>query len=401
MIEWVSFLNFKSLGQPHSATAITLSKFNCLIGMNGAGKSTILQGLALIAQVMRGDIDGWLDERGWEISDLASTLHPRQNIHLNVRYRTSDGVKVVWSGIMKRGARHCSSELVVIDDTRQLWLVDGKMDLVGDKFALPSLVKGSQIIMDYQGSILSHLKEEFLPKSVLEMRDALRQTRSLELLSPDLLRKRTSNADDSGIGTGGEKLSTFLSQLTGDKRKELIELLGKFYPNIDNFKITNQRSGWKKLTVIERFGNKTIETEARHLNDGLLRVLAVLAQTKSSNPLVLLDEIENGINQEIVKPLVDALVASPQQTIVTTHSPLILNYLSDDTARQAVQFIYKTPQGETKVRRFFDIPRINEKLRCMGPGDAFVDTDLRALTEECIALDAADLLAKPAPGLAA
>ena len=99
----------------------------------------------------------------------------------------------------------------------------------------------------------------------------------------------------------------------------------------------------------------------------------------------------------------DALVASPQQTIVTTHSPLILNYLSDDTARQAVQFIYKTPQGETKVRRFFDIPRINEKLRCMGPGDAFVDTDLRALTDECIALDAADLLAKPktTPGRAA
>lgn len=388
MIEWVSFLYFKSLGQPRSATEINLSKFNCLIGMNGSGKTTILQGLSLIAQVMRGDVNGWLDERGWEIGDLASTLHPRQNIHLNVRYRTSEGVKVAWSGIMKRGARHCSSELVVIDDTRQLWLVDGKLDQVGDEFHLPSIVKGSQIIMDYQGSILSHLKEEFLPKSVLEMRDALRQTRSLELLSPDLLRKRARNSDDSGIGTGGEKLSAFLSQLTGDKRKELIELLGKFYPNIDNFKITNQRSGWKKLTIIERFDNKTIETEARHLNDGLLRVLAILAQTKSSHPFILLDEIENGINPEIVAPLVDALVQSPQQMLVTTHSPMILNYLDDDTARESVQFVYKGPDGSTRVRRFFDIERINRKLDVMGPGEAFVDTDLRALTQECVQLDA-------------
>jgi len=72
---------------------------------------------------------------------------------------------------------------------------------------------------------------------------------------------------------------------------------------------------------------------------------------------------------------------------VTTHSPLILNFLDDDVARKAVQFIYKAPLGETRIRPFFDIPRINDKLRTMGPGDAFVDTDLRQLTEECLELD--------------
>ena len=75
--------------------------------------------------------------------------------------------------------------------------------------------------------------------------------------------------------------------------------------------------------------------------------------------------------------------------------------MSDEVARQSVQFIYKNIDGESKIRPFFDIPRINEKLRCMGPGDAFVDTDLRALTEECIALDAAKLPSPQIPGLAA
>ena len=98
-------------------------------------------------------------------------------------------------------------------------------------------------------------------------------------------------------------------------------------------------------------------------------------------------KIENGINQEIIEKLVDTLVARPQQILVTTHSPLILNFLDDDLARESVQFIYKSPQGESHIRRFFEIPRIGEKLSYMGPGDAFVDTNLEALTEECIELD--------------
>ena len=63
------------------------------------------------------------------------------------------------------------------------------------------------------------------------------------------------------------------------------------------------------------------------------------------------------------------------------------NCLPDDVAREAVQFLYKTPQGETRCRGFFSIPRMADKLNAMGPGDAFVDTDLRLLAQECIDLD--------------
>jgi predicted ATPase len=201
-----------------------------------------------------------------------------------------------------------------------------------------------------------------------------------------LLRKRARTSDHD-IGPGGEKLSAFLDNIKGAQKDDLIVLLKRFYPAIVDFKVTTMRSGWKKLVVMEQFEGKLLETEATHLNDGLLRVLAVLAQSSTDRSLILLDEIENGINQEIVEALVDALVASPQQLIVTTHSPLVLNYLSDEVARESVQMIYKTPVGETRVRKFFDIPRMADKLTAMGPGDAFVDTDLRLLTQECIDLD--------------
>ncbi|GAB7217941.1 AAA family ATPase [Dickeya oryzae] len=132
------------------------------------------------------------------------------------------------------------------------------------------------------------------------------------------------------------------------------------------------KGGWKRLIIQERFvdanGDEAIcETEAGQLNDGLLRILAVIAQLESKEgSLLLLDEIENGINPQVIELLVDALVNAKTQVIVTTHSPMILNYLEDDVARKGIQFVYKSPQGQTRVRPFFEIQRINEKTSGHG-----------------------------------
>lgn len=45
----------------------------------------------------------------------------------------------------------------------------------------------------------------------------------------------------------------------------------------------------------------------------------------------------------------------------------------------------------THARPFFSILRIGEKLNVMGPGEAFVDTNLNLLTQECVALDDQEL----------
>jgi|GEM_PF-2499690 len=86
--------------------------------------------------------------------------------------------------------------------------------------------------------------------------------------------------------------------------------------------------------IVAETGNAaTYEIDAGQLNDGLLRILAILAQTEShQSSLLLLDEVVDGINPEIVEKLVDTLVSSPIQIIVTTHSPMILNYLDDTVA---------------------------------------------------------------------
>lgn len=378
MIEYITIDNYKSI----SALGIRLDKFNCFIGMNGAGKSTILQVFDFISHVMIGDVDEWLKKRSWEASDIKSKTNKLPFRSFEMGFKLKNGKILNWIILSSLHKKNSFAERIAIEGENYLrssekmgYSIEGKSP--------------KEIAFNYQGSILSVLKDSELPPELIEFRDAMRNMRSLELLSPQLLRKRARSTEDD-IGQGGEKLSAFLGTIKGEKKSALLKVLQKFYPTVTDFRVSNLRSGWKKLIVIEEFEGKKLETEATHLNDGLLRILAILAilaQASTNHSVILLDEIENGINQEIIEILVDTLVESPQQFIVTTHSPLILNYLSDEVAKKAVQLVYKTPQGETRVRRFFDIPRIEKKLAIMGPGDAFVDTDLKALTQECIALD--------------
>ena len=111
-------------------------------------------------------------------------------------------------------------------------------------------------------------------------------------------------------------------------------------------------------------------------------MLAIFTQLGNEQSFILLDEIENGINPELIEMLLDSLVKSPHQVLVTTHSPLILNYLEDDIAQEGVVYLYKTPEGHTLAIRFFSITSMAEKLSVMGPGEAYEDTLLVELQDE-------------------
>lgn len=56
MIKSIRIINFKSI----AAMTLELGPFNCLVGMNGAGKSTVLQAFDFLSHLMLGDMDAWL-----------------------------------------------------------------------------------------------------------------------------------------------------------------------------------------------------------------------------------------------------------------------------------------------------------------------------------------------------
>lgn len=376
MIERVYVDNFKSLVD----FELKLAHFTCLIGLNGAGKSTVLQALDFASAIMLGEVKKWLDIRKWEPRDLNSRLVKRSNIELEIDLQVG-GKAYRWQGTFNRTKLCCTAEKIIrLGDEQPLFsLKDGRYQFNNDK--------PESIPFEYHGSLLSQLKPELLNEELRAVRARICALRSLDLLSPQSLREKVRKTERADIGMGGEQLSAFVHQLTEQQKQQLLAQLQQYYPQITGIHTKALRSGWIQLEIHERYAGggsapMELETEARHINDGLLRLLAILAQQFSSLETLLFDEIENGINPEITEQIVDALVASPKQIIVTTHSPMVLNYLEDEVAKKAVVLLYKRADGQTRSARFFELPSAARKLECLAPGDAMLDVYLKQMAEE-------------------
>jgi len=374
MISQIYIDNFKSLVE----FKIKFAKFSCLVGLNGAGKSTVLQAIDFLAQLMHGEVDSWLNERGWDAADLNSKLSPRSNIDFKVNVSLDGKGDFVWSGSVNRKSLNCTSESVTLNGEQLLKVFEGDCTLRTEP---NNATERFPVVFQYQGSILSQLKENQIRGPLVSLRDEMLNVHSLDLLSPAQLRLKTRTADGQ-LGLGGQHLSAYLHELGKNKREALTQQLANVYHQLVSIETKSLRSGWKQLGIRERFGNQFLSTSATHINDGMLRLMAILSQLSSNQRFLIFDEIENGINPELVEFLVDTLVMSNHQVLVTTHSPMILNFMDDDVAREGVHYLYKTKKGFTRSIRLFDIPSISKKLEFMGPGEAFIDTDLTKLYAE-------------------
>ncbi|MBB5021828.1 putative ATPase [Desulfurispira natronophila] len=371
--------NFKSLVN----FRVNFARFSCLVGLNGAGKSTVLQAVDFLSQLMRGDLDSWLSERSWAKSDLNSKLSARLNLDFKVNLQFEALGELVWKGSVNRNSLHCTAETVQLNGESLLKVHEGECSLRSVKNVRAEKFK---VVFEYQGSILSQLKESQITGPLLELRNELLKVHSLDLLSPAQLRMKTRNADGQ-LGLGGQRLSAYLHELGKEKREFLKNRLASVYTQLESIDTKSLRSGWKQLGVKERFGSQLLTTPAEHINDGMLRLMAILSQLDSDQHFLVFDEIENGINPELVEFLIDALVTSSHQVLVTTHSPLVLNYLEDEVAKEGLIYLYKNDNGATQAIPFFSIPSMAKKLQAMGPGEVFVDTHLSALAEEISEID--------------
>lgn len=367
--------NFKSLID----FSIELPKFSCIIGLNGAGKSTLLQAIDFLSQLSSGKMKDWLNERNWKYSDLKSKLSKKNNIDFRIEFSDqNEELLCVWHGTYNPSKYQCNHERF---ESKLEWIdvTKGKLQINDDE---PSLIN-----FEYEGSIVSQLKNELIPKSIRDPLSMMRSVQSLDLLAPEWLRQRTRESSGT-LGLGGQNLASFVHEMNIAKRGKLLELLTRAYPRLQDINVKSLRSGWKQLEITESYeGHEsalfpTMTTEARHINDGMLRLIAILAEIQSDHGFLLFDEIENGINPELVEFVINMLVEAKQQVLVTTHSPMILNYLEDDLARKGVIYLYKTAQGRSESIPFFSIPSLTKKLEVMGPGEAFVDTNLTDLADE-------------------
>ncbi|MDR1141275.1 MAG: AAA family ATPase, partial [Planctomycetaceae bacterium] len=333
--------NFKSLVD----FKIDLAKFNCLIGLNGSGKSTFLQFISFLSQLMKGNVEGWLQKRKWTKEDIVPHFDNKTNrtIQFEIQFQCDD----------QHGYWKCDYSA---DHSRSIYekFTLGEVELEvfnqseqSDKYTFKGN-RTEKINFSYLGSIFSQLADKEITEVFKKVIRYFRSIHSFDLLSPYYLKQRSKSTSGS-IGFAGEDLAPFLFDLNDELRSKVIGKIKTVYPEFNSFSSSQLQDGTKQITITEQYrdGNIQYAVPARIANDGIMRIIAIIAQLNAKTDFLLFDEIENGINQELVDFLLKQLVNAEQQIVVTTHSPLFMNYLNDELAKESVTYFYKTPEGYT------------------------------------------------------
>lgn len=386
---------FKSLSEfdlpmPESAE----NNFICLIGKNGAGKSTILQAIDFVGQIFRGNITAWLKSRNWKRTDILEKPTIR-TININIA-GIFDERLVEWKGTFNIINMNCTQELVQIDG-KKAFIKNEKQFI----FYTPEGEKNEVYdgIFEYEGSFLSIINSKRLEKyNVYTFVHFMENVFSFDTLNSKQLRAYSRTNDDyPNIGSGGEKLAGRFYNFSQDEKNIIVNIIKDFYPWLNDAQASIKKGGWigmkfieKDESAVKRQNTLTPENEpnlvkreitSQHTCDGLLRLFAIVTELATNDPFVVFDEIENGFHPEIMEKLIQLFIKSKKQILITTHNPVLLNYIEDDIAKESVVLVYKDEPFKSKAIRFFDIPEAKERLQYLGAGEAFLDIDFDDMIE--------------------
>ncbi len=378
MIKSLYIDNFKALND----FSMDLDPFTVVVGNNMSGKSTVLQALDFLSNIVKEDFTVFLDRRGWKVADIKSQMQKSQkmtfacDLELMVE---GEMVSVQWKIEILAYALKNMMEL-----SREEIRVQREE---GDDSILNYAQPSGGYMIDKMGKCTAFPEKLLFRSSVMKMFDldnypviqALKvffeKLESFELLSPDKMRL-SSRGDTNTIGNAGEKLPSFVKSMNQiqkeDFESKIEELLGKRIVSVDAK--TKGKPGWTELITEERYGAKTMKIKSKNMSDGMLRLLALLAICEMDPCTMLLDEIENGINldyaEQIVHILDENCKSKNNQLIVTTHSPIFLDYVQ----KENIRYLYREPaSGNCKCSSLAQNTELNEKLQYLYPGELFMN----------------------------
>ena len=399
MIRRIQIDNFKSLDgfSLPPAGSPPLANFTGLIGANGSGKSTVLQALDFLSHLVRGNFSEWLRERNWTLQELSSKLSGTEQIYIDFRVelQTASTLPVYWHCTFLPGESRISNESVAENGQWLLTTWPGPISLILNDRKSTKEYSG----LKYSGSVLSILDDRDLHPSLQQLKRSLGDSlANFELVSPFNLKQ--DSQPSKAIGAHGENFPGFLHVMSDGIRDRVYTKMKEFFPFVNAIQREEKIDAQIRLSSFEK-NMRTLDSmpdyqvsdgiSSRHFSDGFTRILAVVAQIEScltpgpvqtADRILLLDEIENGIHPELMAKFVRYLAEAPVQIIATTHSPLILNYLSDKQAEESVILLYRNSTGRTRSCRYFDLPSAKKKLGILGPGEVYLDTSIEQIARE-------------------
>jgi len=404
MLKKLTIRNFKAI----TDMTISFTPMTVLIGGNASGKSTILQALDFLRSTAFRDIPEYLREKDLNFEELKSQLNGGQN-------KPIEFISVFEFLINKE--KQEVSWYLQIDQKKGNWFINEEMKSLSANEEIYSrgLEKSGLLTAEEQNAasgvpeVIAHginkmnlpaslLKLKYIPVTAHELlleqlRNYLSESVFYGLLSPDSMRKGNGQTLTESIGMNGINLATCIHNMMPHEREQLDKTISKLVDH--RLEIKTADIGRIELYIEEEFNSTITRINKDHISDGLLRIIAFavisfmesriaiitedgdyiatedgdILVAENEEGLILLDEIENGINpyltERIILLLRNLVEESNRQVIITTHSPVMLN----DFRPEEIVFLWRDKNGYVHAREFFDTKEMREALSFLNPGE--------------------------------
>ncbi|VTR90955.1 atpase : Uncharacterized protein OS=Chondromyces apiculatus DSM 436 GN=CAP_3565 PE=4 SV=1: AAA_21 [Gemmata massiliana] len=341
MIHRAKFQNFKALRD----VEITFdSRLTVLVGPNGSGKTSVLQGIGLLAQANRNP--GAVNHVLQEIRHLISSGTNSSEFQIVVAALRKDGEEIRFeilpSDAAGAGARQPRTK-------RQLAF---QIIRAGQNQPLPINQPQLELFKDAFGETV------FLRLDAIALADSVQP----ELMPP--------NVQPNGSG-----LAATLGYLALNQPEQFAQIVSNFrslIPNVEHIRFDEVKSGTgtNKVLLFDFSGGRGIRSN--FASNGTLYLLGLLTVILGPRRprVILFDDLDHGLHpkaqMELVGVLRKLLTQFPDlQIIATSHSPYILNQL----AWNEVRVTGLSDDGSAICARLEDHPEVERWREAMTPGE--------------------------------
>lgn len=403
MITEISILGFKSFASVH----LELGALNTFIGTNASGKTNFFDALRVLQGIgygftvdeifngkpKSGNSEVWEPIRGGSSNVAHVKWDPAQNksvrslIDISVTLRTPQSGRRLRYSIKLSALRSCVREeslyigATPIFDSRQ---IENNPDWPSFTVRYYAGQKGRQPHLSFEKSrpvLLQMLKQRGYRKQHAEIIESCAKLLSnIQKLdpSPAVLREYAKAPMVTRMGERGENFAALVNSILKDES------------------VASAYTSWlKQLTPTEMdevailtgalqeplfaLRNKGEVFPAPVLSDGTLRFAAIAAaffQPDVPDELMI-EEIENGIHPTRLRLLVELLKSqsgkSVPQTLITTHSPIVLAWLSKEDYATTF-FCSKDEEGTAStIQPLSEVPRFLEVTKRQPISDLFAE----------------------------
>ncbi|MGK0365148.1 MAG: putative ATPase [Saprospiraceae bacterium] len=382
MIKSLYVDNFKALND----FRIDFQSVSLLIGANSVGKSTVLQVLELLAYFVKGkekgELNNYLKERNWSAKDFKSNFNSRKQTVFILTIEI-EGESYDWTVHLeakKEGFALTREFISGTDGKEYLFRTHKKSFAIGTNNEKLPLIDVS-----FVSSGLSLLDVKIHKNGYPELIAIKQKLQGLQLFDFSATNNLKSDSYlEKGvkIGSSGENFAAYLHSLSKTELANLSEEIQEYVPFFKNIRIIKKGNDKVEIDIEETYGKRRID--APHLSDGMMRLLAILtlAITNSGYEILLIEEIEDGINPNVAGEIIKTLLATSKNTnkqfILTTHNPLILDWMPVEN----IHYLYRKEDGSTGQKTFKDSPTVLRNLDYMNPGEIWINFDEKEILEE-------------------